>query len=136
MLQFALVYDLMDDNAIISLVWDCLMPHGIDWNYKTEEIRKIGSSACGVPKFMSLTKARNILSASDGSREDETNKLLEFFFGPPPEFPKPTTIYHYGDEVMPPIACSHHYWVDVILFNSITQRCKHCDIKKPQEEKK
>lgn len=117
------IYLWMDDAEIINLVLNRIEPHGYEWDVINSKMWKRPYRTGDYSAYLTPKIARDVLSASDSSSEDETNKLLEFFWGCP-VLPKPPQI--------DTKTCKHE-WIDVILFNLVTKRCKFCDIKKPSD---
>lgn len=112
-------YDFYSDDHIIDLVWRRLEGTEVAWLPLQDIITDNRSKTKG----LTLSQARNILSMSDGTDDDEQRKLLEFFWGPE-SVPKPKEPYN-----KEPKTCSHD-WIEVILFHTPQMRCRWCDVKK------
>lgn len=117
----------MTDGEILYKVWDLINPHGV---YYSPISKELYAHAWNKRKLdVSIHDLKCILAMADGTPEDETKKLLDFFWGIPvlpkgKETPKVDKNY-----------CTSHQWVEVMLFNVTTQRCAYCDIKKPADAK-
>lgn len=60
------------------------------------------------------------------SDNNEYRKLLEFFFNNS-EMPKAS-----GVPIVAKDSCTRHVWEKTVLFNVESERCKYCDVSKPE----
>lgn len=115
------LYSWMYEDDIIKLLTTRFANAGYLWNPKTFEIVRLPYRLGDYKSYLPIEDARKVLSKSDGTAEDETKKLIEYFWriGPTLSQTEITTAQ-----------CSHS-WTTVILFNVVSERCVYCDIKKP-----